>query len=218
MTRPAAVVFAQAPRPGECKKRLEPVLGADGCARLQSQLVSRAAAWAADVGDLYVLFTPGDAGDDIAPLVPEAATLVPQVSGPLGVRLAAAVRDVFAEHGGPVVVVGVDTPLLGRGHASSALDDLAAGIDVTLGPASDGGYYLIGLRAPCEAVFALPDDAWGGPQVMFLTMQAAVEAGLSIGMLRAERALHEHADARALLADPLAPPDVIAALSGLEHQ
>ncbi len=45
--RPAAIVIAKAPRPGLCKTRLEPVLGPDGCARLQRALLRRAAAWAA---------------------------------------------------------------------------------------------------------------------------------------------------------------------------
>jgi uncharacterized protein len=208
LSRPAAIVLAKAPRPGLCKTRLEAMLGPEGCARLQTTLVARAGAWAASVGDPFVFFTPSDAEADLAPLLPAGTRLVAQTDGSLGDRLVAAVRAVFAEHPGPVLVIGVDTPQLGRSHADAALDDLADGIDVTLGPASDGGYYLVGLSEPRDAVFALPDAAWGGPEVMFLTMQAAVEAGLSIGMLRAERELDEESDARALLADPLAPPDI----------
>ena len=214
MSRPAAIVVATAPRPGLCKQRLEPFLGPDGCARLQGALVARAAAWAAQVGEPYVAVAPADAAGDIEPLVAPGTTLFAQAPGPVGERLAAAVREVFAARGGPVLIVGVDVPHLGPAHAAAALDDLRDEVDVTLGPSSDGGYYLVALRAPSDAVFALPDNAWGGPQVMFLSMQAAVEAGLTIGMLRSERALDEEADARALLADPLAPPDIVAALRG----
>jgi rSAM/selenodomain-associated transferase 1 len=214
VTRPAALVLAKAARPGFCKTRLEPLLGPDGCARLQAALTRRAVAWADSVGDPFVAFTPADARGEAAALCPPSTELLPQVSGSLGDRLQAAVRSVLGVHPGPVLVVGVDTPWLATAHAVAALDDLADGVDVTLGPASDGGYYLVGLREPHDAVFDLPPDAWGGPHVMFLTMEASVRAGLSIGMLRSERDLDEEADALALLADPLAPPDIVAILRG----
>jgi rSAM/selenodomain-associated transferase 1 len=209
--RPAAVVIAKAPRPGLCKTRLEPALGADGCARLQAALIRRAVAWASAVGDPFVAFTPREARDEIRPLA-EGATLIEQNGGDLGDRLAGATGDVLERHGGPVLLVGVDTPQLDARHAEAALDDLANGIDVTIGPASDGGYYLIGLHEPHPEVFALPTAAWGGPEVFGLTLAAAHEAGLSIGMLRAERDLDEPADAAAFLADPLTPAEIAAIL------
>jgi hypothetical protein len=211
--RAAAIVIAKAPRPGLCKTRLEPLLGAEGCARLQAALIARAAAWAARVGDPFVVFTPDDARDEMAALAP-GATLVPQVDGSLGDRLAAAFRDVLSAHPGPALLVGVDTPQLGLRHADAALDDLRDGIDLTVGPASDGGYYLIGLREPNDALFGLPAEAWGGPRVLTHTLEAANAAGLSVGMLRAERDLDDERDARALLADPLTPPEIAAVLRG----
>ena len=207
MTRPAAVVLATAPRPGLCKPALEPILGGEGCARLQATLVARAARWAAGVGDAYVLFAPPDAHDELAGLAP-GATLLPQADGSLGARRAAAVRSVLESHGGPVLLAGVDTPRLGAEHAAAALEDLREGVDVTIGPAADGGYYLLGLREPHDALFALPDDVWGGPEEMVRTLEAAARGGLEVAMLRAERDLDDEADARALLADPLTPPDI----------
>jgi rSAM/selenodomain-associated transferase 1 len=209
--RPAAVVIAKAPRPGLCKTRLEPLLGAEGCARLQSLLVRRACGWAASVGDAYVAFTPADARDEVAGLC-DGATLIDQPDGDLGDRLADATTRVLELHGGPVLLVGVDTPQLRRSHAVAALDDLRDGVDVTVGPASDGGYYLIGLREPHPEVFALPTEKWGGSEVFGLTLAAVAQAGLTVGMLRAERDLDDETDARAFLADPLAPRDVVALL------
>ncbi len=211
--RPAAIVIAKAPRPGLCKTRLEPMLGPEGCARLQAALVARAAAWAAAAGDPFVVFTPEEARDEVAALAP-GATLVPQVEGSLGDRLAAAFRSVLAAHPGPAILIGVDTPQLGPEHAAAALDDLREGVDVTVGPASDGGYYLIGLREPNDALFALPPEKWGGPEVLVRTLEAANEASLTVGMLRSERDLDDEADARAMLADPLTPPEVVAVLRG----
>ena len=204
----AAIVIAKAPRPGLCKTRLEPLLGADGCARLQTELVRRAGVWAAAVGDPYVAFTPPDAREEMAALLPEGTVLLDQAEGDLGDRLAAATAEVLERSGGPVVLIGVDTPQLDPAVGLQALEDLADGCDVTLGPAEDGGYYLIGMTEPHPEVFALPTEKWGGPEVLQRTLALAHEAGLSIGMLRGERDLDEEGDVRAFLADPLTPPEV----------
>ena len=216
MTEPdagaAAIVIAKAPRPGLCKTRLEPLLGPEGCAALQAELVRRAAAWAAAVATPYVAFTPADAREEIAALVPPQTTLIDQADGDLGDRLAAATGHVLAEHGGPVVLIGVDTPQLRPRIGRQALEDLRSGIDVTFGPAADGGYYLVGLSEPHPEIFDLPTEAWGGEQVFELSLAAAHRAGLSLAMLRPERDLDDEADARAMLADPLTPPEVAALL------
>ena len=208
---PAFVVIAKAPRPGLCKTRLEPLLGPEGCARLQAVLIRRAAAWAVAAGPAYVAYTPDDAHDEVAALAP-GATLIPQADGDLGSRLAGATAAALEDHGGPVVLVGVDAPQLGPAHAAAAVDDLRDGIDMTVGPATDGGWYLIGLREPRPELFALPTEAWGGHDVLRLTLEAAAGAGLSMGMLRSERDLDDPRDALAFLADPCTPPEVAAAL------
>ena len=63
-------------------------------------------------------------------------------------------------------------------------------------------------------MFALPAESWGGSEVLVRTLAAADGAGLSVAMLRAERDLDDEADARAMLADPLTPPEIVAALRG----
>ena len=211
---PAALVMAKAPRAGEVKTRLEPLLGPEGCARLQGRLLARVARWAAEVapGAAFVAFTPDDALEEVGDLVPAGTDLFPQEGADLGQRLAAATARVLAMHEGPLLTVGTDLATLEPSHAAAALDDLADGIDVTFGPAFDGGYYLIGLREAHPEVFALPSEAWGGARVLQLSLQAAAEAGLSLGMLRGERDLDTPADARAALADPRFPDDIAAAL------
>jgi len=211
---PAALVMAKAPRAGEVKTRLEPLLGDEGCARLQARLLARAARWAAEVPPraAFVAFTPSDALEEVGEVVPAGVDLFPQEGADLGERLAAATERVLAMHDGPLLTVGTDLATLSPEHAAAALDDLADGIDVTFGPAFDGGYYLVGLRAPHPEVFALPTEEWGGPRVLLLSLQAAAEAGLSIGMLRGERDLDTPADARAALCDPRFPEDIAAAL------
>ncbi len=201
-------MLAAAPRPGHCKTRLEPLLGPEGCAALQAVLIRRAVAWAAEVGTPYVAFGPADARDEVAALAP-AARLIELAGAEPVARVGAAAEQVLAEHGGPVLLVGVDTPQIGAQVGRQALEDLAAGCDLTFGPSADGRFYLVGLREPHPEVFALPEGAWQGPRVLELALTAAHEAGLELAMLRGERALHEEADARAMLVDPLAPQGVV---------
>jgi glycosyltransferase A (GT-A) superfamily protein (DUF2064 family) len=205
--------MAAAPRAGSTKPALEPLLGADGCARLQRALIARAGRWAARTGEPYVAYAPDDAREEIAALAPPGATLFAQAEGHAGERLAAAFAHVGERHGGPVVVVGTDQPGLSDGHARAAADDLRAGVDVTLGPATGGGYYLLGARRFDPALFAIEPGAWGGARVMELTLHSLLDAGLTMGWLRSERDLVAPADAAALLADPCAPADIREALA-----
>ena len=206
--------MAEAPRPGVSKRAFEAQLGPDGCARLQSALVVRAARWAAAAGEPYIAYAPEDedARDALAALVPARATLFAQAGGHRGERLAAAFQHAAADHGGPVVVIGTDQPALSASHAWAVADDLAAGVDVTLGPATAGGYYLLGARRFDPALFDVEPVAWSGPEVMGLTLRSLAAAGLSFGWLRSERDLDTPADAAALLADPCAPSDIREAL------
>jgi uncharacterized protein len=207
--RAAAVVVATAPRPELCRPGLEPLLGAERCARLQAVLIRRAAAWAADAGTPYLAVAPADAAGEVEALVPPGTRVLGQAGETLGERLAAVCATVFGEHDGPLLLTGTDTPHLRRDVGERALEDLREGCDATFGPTMDGGWYLAGLREAHPEVFDLPAEAWGGPDVFGRTLDAAHRAGLSLGMLRAERGLHDEGDVRALLADPLAPPEIV---------
>ena len=86
---------------------------------------------------------------------------------------------------------------------------------MVLGPAIDGGFYMIALQRPQPKLFALPEQVWRSPDVMTLAVAAARDAGLEIGILRAERALHRPADVRAALVDPLLAEGVGRVLRGV---
>ena len=199
--------MARAPVPGRCKTRLEPLLGPEGCARLQALLIERAVAWAMSVAPGCVLV----AADGELEL--GGIDVVPQVGGHLGDRLAAAVADAFERFGGPLLVVGTDCPRLDVRHAAAGLADMDAGGDASFGPAMDGGYYLAVLREPRAELFGLGADEWGGSTVLARTLALAAKSELDVGMLRMERDLDTPADARAFLADPLTPLEIRAALA-----
>lgn len=202
----AALVMAKAPRAGEVKTRLEPLLGPEGCADLQAALIENAARWAAEHTDAaFVAYTPPDAEDEMRTLVPEDVELFPQEGDDLGERLEAATERV-AER--PLLVVGTDAPAMRGEHARAALEALGAGADACFGPAVDGGYYLVGLAARTPQVFAIASAAWGGPDVLRLSLDAARAAGLRVELLAEERDLDTPADAEALLARAALPGDV----------
>jgi rSAM/selenodomain-associated transferase 1 len=214
--RPAVVVMAKAPRPGLAKTRLAPLLGADGAAALQAALIRHTVALAGSVASTYVALEPPDAVAEVTPLLPAGVPVFSQVGGDLGTRMAAAVAHVAARTGGPVLVVGTDVPTLPAATLRTAAALLAGGADAVLGPALDGGYYLIGMPAPNPAAFAIDPGLWGGHQVLAATMSALAGAGRAPALLEPLPDLDTPADARALLAAPGLPAPIARLLRGLE--
>ena len=202
--------MARAPRRGEVRRALEPLLGADRCAALQAALTVQALQWARAVAPdaVHVAYEPPDAAGELRRLVGPDTALFPQNGDGIAARLADAAARVFVHHPGPLLIAWPDLPRLREHHAMGALGDLKDGCEVVLGPAIDGGFYLIGLARPSPKLFALPEQAWRSPDAMTIGIAAARDAGLEIGLLRAERALHRPADVRAAIADPLLPPEV----------
>jgi rSAM/selenodomain-associated transferase 1 len=209
----AVLIMARAPRPGAVKTRLEPLLGGDGCARLQTELIRHTASWAASAAHrAWLAFAPADARAELSALVPADVELFPQAAGDLGARLRHATQLVFDAGGGSVTVIGTDAPLLGPGHVLAAETALAAGRDACIVPALDGGYALIALARPMPLAFQLPAEAWGGPQVLELTLRALHRHDRAIELLDAVGDLDTPADALELRDHVRCPLAVRAAL------
>ena len=115
---------------------------------------------------------------------------MPQVASPdLGVRMASALTSALSASGGAsagatAILVGSDLPDLAAHHMSLALDLLrgaSSGADAVLGPAVDGGYYLVGVRAASAAWPRLMEGIpWSGPLVRGATKAAAAAAGIAL--------------------------------------
>jgi rSAM/selenodomain-associated transferase 1 len=168
-------ILARAPVPGRVKTRLIPLLGAQGASALQAWMLRRtvATALAAGLGPV-TLCCDGDLDHpdilrcrELGPL-----GIRPQAAGDLGRRMLAAIED--STTAGGTLVIGTDCPVLGAAQLRAAALDLARR-DAVLVPAEDGGYVLIGMKAPAAAAFA--GIAWGGPQVMAQTRQALAALG-----------------------------------------
>src|SRR5262249_19232182 len=100
----------------------------------------------------------------------------------LGARLAHAFEDLLADGAPAAIVMGSDIPTLPRAVLATALEGVARA-DLVLGPSEDGGYYLIGLRAPRAAVFA--DMVWSTAGVLEETLHRARALGLDVDLLPA---------------------------------
>jgi glycosyltransferase A (GT-A) superfamily protein (DUF2064 family) len=131
------------------------------------------------------------------------------VGGPLEVAHADGLAEALAGHAGPVLLVAPDVPGLSADHRDAALGDLAAGVLVSSGATGDGSPFLIALASAEPRLLRLVGAS-------FETVVATtLELGGELGMLRAERRLTSLADAHAVHADPLAPPELRELLEGL---
>lgn len=182
MTGDRLLVFVRAPRPGAVKTRLAAVLGAETAAGLYRAMageeIRRTAPRRGEYARTFV-FDPPDAAAEMARWLP-GETLEPQEGRDLGERMSRAFASAFADGGLRVAIIGSDVPSCGREQVARSLRSLDDH-DVVLGPARDGGYYLIALDRPRPALFqAIP---WSTPSVLPATAERAGVLGLSVLML-----------------------------------
>ncbi len=201
VVRPALVLFARAPVPGEVKTRLIPALGAEAAAELYRCFLQDALVQAAGL-EAEVVVAVAEAGQAarVAELVaahcPSAELLV-QVGADLGERMLNAFRQVLRAGARAAVLVGTDVPHLPRSRVVEALSR-AAEHEVVLGPARDGGYYLIGLHAVIPHLFQGLE--WGTREVLGETLRRAQELGLTVTQLEPWGDVDTPADLAALRA------------------
>lgn len=186
------LVFAKAPRPGAVKTRLARTLGDDRAAELYRRMgraiveqVARAPA------KIAVCHAPDDAEDEMRSwLGGIGARFWPQGAGDLGARMSRMFDRAF-EGSDRVVVIGTDTPATDGGTIRRALDALDSA-DVVLGPSTDGGYYLMGLRLPRPGLFA--GISWSTSSVFQETTAHARSLGLDVTFLEVESDVDTAAD------------------------
>jgi hypothetical protein len=174
------LIFTRFPEPGQVKTRLIPALGPEGAARLQREMTLHTLHWARELNRYHgIEFEVRFAGANVPRMRAEFGDDVryePQCEGNLGDRLATA----FAEGASRTIIVGTDCPELSARCALEAFTSLD-NHDVVLGPATDGGYYLIGLNRPVPELFQ--GIAWGTSSVCAQTQRIANERGLSVALL-----------------------------------
>ena len=178
------IVFTRYPEPGKTKTRLAGSLGHGGAADMQRKLTEHTISRVRQLQEIrpvevHIYFAGGNLqhmrqwlGSD---LIYRA-----QTNGDLGERLAGACADAFRNNRERVVIIGSDCPGIKPSHIARAYEALAHR-DLVLGPASDGGYYLIGMNREFPLLFSrIPWSTWN---VLRKTLQTAEKLGLSVEIL-----------------------------------
>ena len=174
MTPPRLVLFTRYPQPGQAKTRLIPALGADGAAELHRRLTEKTLATLLATGLAVELCVTGAPVTAFEAWLGKHTPVRLQEGGDLGARMNRALQPT------PAILVGSDLPTLASGHITQAAALVAAG-QVALGPAEDGGYYLIGLPAP--APFLFQAMVWSTSGVLAETRRRLAANGVAYGLL-----------------------------------
>ena len=166
------IIFTRYPEPGKTKTRLIPVLGAEGAADLQRRMAEHVLAQAQDLAarrevSLEVCYEGGDEAL-LSRWLGSRFSYCEQRAGDLGIRMNAAFKEAFLKGSERVLIIGTDCPGLTDKLLETALEGLHEH-DVVLGPARDGGYYLIGLKRLCPSLFH--DIQWGTHEVLARTLE-----------------------------------------------
>ncbi len=167
---PRLVLFARYPVAGECKTRLIPALGAEGAASLHRKLTARTICVLRASGAPVTLAYTGAVQDDFERWLGSDIALVEQVDGDLTDKLLACLNPA------PLIFFGADTPDLGASHVAAAIAALQKH-EVVIGPAEDGGYYLIGMRNALPQLFV--DMPWSTEQVLPETLARLARLGIT---------------------------------------
>lgn len=178
------IIFTRYPAPGKAKTRLIPVLGKEGAANLHRLMTQRTIARALSLENsrqlsVEVHYT-GSSQQLMEDWLGTEIVYHQQSDGDLGARMFAAFQKSFNCGMEKVVIIGTDCPKLKQQMLAKAFDNLSDK-DLVLGPAKDGGYYLIGLRCLIPELFY--GIQWGSSEVFANTLAIAKNLGLNIGVL-----------------------------------
>lgn len=171
---PRVALFARFPEPGRAKTRLIPALGPEGAAALHRRLTERTLGVLRASGLPFELRHTGAPEAAFRDWLGEDVPLAGQGEGDLGARMARATAA------GAAILVGADLPDLAQRHLDQAVAALRTHPAV-IGPAEDGGYWLIGLRAPMPFLFE--PMAWGTGVVFAETMARFAARGIVPALL-----------------------------------
>lgn len=185
MVGPAATrvvaVLTRAPAAGG-KRRLFAELGRPPDASLLEALLLDTLDGVADARwRRIVVVEPADACPGVAASVGAGLTVIPQATGPLGDRMRLTMAALLARGVRSVVLIGSDLPTISAALVADAFDALdEQPLGLVLGPATDGGFYLIGGTQAPPGLDGIP---WGGPSVLRDTVGVIERAGIPVRLL-----------------------------------
>ena len=187
MSVTAIGIMCKAPQPGQAKTRLAKAIGAVAASELSACFLRDVAAAIEAVPETlgrkgYGVYAPAGTEQALRELFPATFGLLLQPGANLGEALFGATRDLLLVEHDCVLLVNGDSPTLPSRFLVQAIEALRTpGDRLVLGPASDGGYYLIGLKHPHQRLFAQIE--WGTETVFNRTCERAAEVGLATTLL-----------------------------------
>jgi rSAM/selenodomain-associated transferase 1 len=188
MSGSAAIgIMCKAPLPGRTKTRLAAAIGAESAAALSACFLRDVAATIETIPDSlarkgYGVYAPAGMEAELRRILPPSFGLLLQADAEFGNVLYGAARDLLAAGHDCVMLVNSDGPTLPASFYLEAISTLRRpGDRMVLGPAIDGGYYLIGLKAAHRPLFT--DIPWGTELVTRLTIERAAQIGLEVVLL-----------------------------------
>jgi len=177
-------LLLKAPRSGTVKTRLARDIGPHQATMIYRALVEHQVRAIPEGWDVAVHFAPSDALMEmeawLKPHFLACPQFVPQCDGALGDRLIHVVRTEFQRGMKRVFLIGGDCPGITRDYFAAADSNLDVS-EVVVGPATDGGYVLLGLKAPYPVLFE--NIAWSTASVLDQTLAAARKVSLSVALL-----------------------------------
>lgn len=172
----ATICFTRVPKAGQTKTRLMPHLTGEQCAQLHwAFLQDLSKIYASLDTDLLVAHTQDPNWETLKSVFP-TARFFPQEGADLGEKMNHALNFALSMGYEKCILTGSDLPLMTVAHLQSGLEALEKA-DVTLGPTSDGGYYLVGVKE--ESPFLFEKQRYGYGNVFENTLAAAEAAGKS---------------------------------------
>lgn len=179
----AVIVFVKYPEPGKVKTRLAKFIGFERAAELYREFAAMTFRICEQLANAarFAFFTPPEKRTELCELFPGQWYWLEQHASPdLGVRLHHAISRVLALGYDRVLTIGTDSPTLPLAYLEEAAAKLREH-DLVLGPAEDGGYYLIGVKVAPMALFE--GVAWSTEEVFAQTLKRAEALQLSVHLL-----------------------------------
>jgi rSAM/selenodomain-associated transferase 1 len=181
MSRRVLGLFAKLPVAGQVKTRLaaatSPEWAASVAAAFLADLIERFASCDAQ---RVLVYAPREAASYFTGIAADRFACVPQCLGNLGQRMLSFVRDQLDRGAESILIVGTDSPTLPLGFLEQAFYALEQA-DIVLGPATDGGYYLVGCTRRIPPIF--DDIAWSSAKVLAETVARLVEPSWRLALL-----------------------------------
>jgi rSAM/selenodomain-associated transferase 1 len=178
------IIFIKYPEKGMVKSRLAERFGDEFAAGLYENFIFDLLAILDDMAcRMQLYFYPPEKEAEIRELFGDKYEYLPQHGADLGERMSDAFTRSFAEGFSSVILIGSDLPDLPRRIIEEAFAALESQNDAVIGPAADGGYYLIGLKKHTFTPDIFPRLSWGTSSVLAETTNILQASGRRLRLM-----------------------------------